>query len=145
MIGLAIGITGIALTVAGVSLGLTLDQLRSQRRRVTSMTFACPGRFARAKTSPRKTESDPGWARTCATSFRRPMWIVQTASPRRRDGPGRGFESTESGGVQTVALIALASRIEAAEWVDPCLEIAQRCGPPESLSLRSRLQFSDWD
>ena len=33
MTGLAVGIAGIALTVAGVSLGLTVDQLRSQRDR----------------------------------------------------------------------------------------------------------------
>jgi hypothetical protein len=33
MTGLAIGIAGIALTVAGVSLGLTIYQLRSQRDR----------------------------------------------------------------------------------------------------------------
>jgi hypothetical protein len=33
MTGLAIGIAGLALTVAGVSLGLTLHQLRSQRDR----------------------------------------------------------------------------------------------------------------
>jgi hypothetical protein len=33
MTGLAIGIAGLALTVAGVSLGLTINQLRSQRDR----------------------------------------------------------------------------------------------------------------
>jgi hypothetical protein len=33
MTGLAIGIAGLALTVAGVSLGLTVYQLRSQRDR----------------------------------------------------------------------------------------------------------------
>ena len=33
MTGLAIGIAGLALTVAGVSLGLTIYQLRSQRGR----------------------------------------------------------------------------------------------------------------
>jgi hypothetical protein len=35
MTGLAIGIAGIALTVAGVSLGLTIYQVRSQRDRDT--------------------------------------------------------------------------------------------------------------
>ena len=35
MTGLAIGIAGLALTVGGVSLGLTIYQLRSQRDRDT--------------------------------------------------------------------------------------------------------------
>ncbi len=39
MTGLAIGMAGLALTVAGVSLGLTIDQLR--RQRVTLVTCEC--------------------------------------------------------------------------------------------------------
>jgi hypothetical protein len=35
MTGLAMGVAGLALTVAGVSLGLTVYQLRSQRDRDT--------------------------------------------------------------------------------------------------------------